>query len=129
MYIDKELMFSQNQKITVTASSTNTINLENTEGQGMPVYPFVQVVEAFAGLTSLIVHIQSAKKETTPNDGDFTTIMSSKKYTIQELAKTQSIGFGSLPPLSGNYLRIKYEVEGTATKGAITAGIALDKQA
>ncbi len=129
MYIDKELIFSQNQKITGTANSTKTINLENTEGQGMPVYPFVQVVEAFTGLTSLVIHIQSAKKNSTPNDGDFATIMSSKKYTAQELSKTQSIGFGSLPPLAGNYLRVKYEVEGTATKGAITAGIVLNKQA
>ena len=129
MYLDAELLFSQNQKITETANSDKTVNLGTTVGSGMPVYPLVQITQGFEGLTSLTVHIQSCSKDSEPDDGDFETVMSSKKLALADIQKPCGVAFGSLPPKSGNYLRVRYEVEGTATKGAVTAALVLDRQA
>ena len=132
MYLDAELLFSHAQKITATQRSEKCLDLGVTEGTGMPVFPFVQVVEGFAGLTSLTVHIQSSNADKAMADlteGDWQTVLSSQKLALADIKKPCSLAFGSLPPRTGKYLRIQYEVEGTATAGAMTAGLVLDRQA
>lgn len=131
MYLDAELLFSHSQKITVTAGSDNVLDLGgigSIENGGMPVFPLVQITEGFEGLVSLTVHIQSCRKETKPEEGDWQTIMSSKVLPLAEISKPCSVGFGSLPPKAGNYLRVLYEVDGTAAKGAVTSALVLDRQ-
>lgn len=138
MYIDAELLFSHAQKITVSQASDKILDLGAMEGTGMPILPFVHVVEGFAGLTSLTVHIQSAHADKAMDElaeSDWQTVLSSQKLLAADIAKPCSLAFGSLPPKAGRYLRVKYEVdaEGTeaagAAKGAITAGLVLDRQA
>lgn len=131
MYLDAELLFSHNQKITETAVSDKMLDLGGTgsaENGGMPVFPLVQVTEGFEGLTSLTVHIQSCRKAAQPEEGEWQTIMSSAVLPLAEIAKPCSVGFGSLPPKAGNWLRVRYEVEGTAAKGAVTAALVTDRQ-
>ena len=123
MYLDAELLFSHVQKISTSQCSDKTLDLGVQEGGGMPVFPFVQIVEGFGGLVSLTVHIQSAdsgKPLAELAEEDWRTILSSKPC---------SVGFGSLPPRAGRYLRVFYEVEGAAAKGALTAGLVLDAHA
>ncbi len=132
MYLDAELLFSHAQKITATQNSEKCLDLGAMEGTGMPIFPFVQVVEGFAGLTSLTVHIQSSNADKAMaelTEDDWQTVLSGQKLPLSDITKPCSLAFGSLPPRSGKYLRIKYEVEGTAAKGAVTAGLALDRQA
>lgn len=126
MYLDSQLLFSQNQKITQTAVSEKTVSAGDC-GSGLPVYPLVQITEGFEGLTALTVHIQAADKES-PEEQDWQTIMSSKKYAAEDVQKPCTVSFGSLPPETGKILRVRYEAEGTASKGAVTAALVLDRQ-
>lgn len=137
MYLDKELLFSHAQKITKSQACESILDLGVTEGTGMPVFPTVQVVEGFAGLTTLTVHIQSSNADKAMADlaeSDWQTILSSQTLAAEDIAKPCSLAFGSLPPNAGKYLRVYYEVDagvetpGTATAGAITAGLVLDRQ-
>lgn len=135
MYLDAELLFSHAQKITASQASDKILDLGVMEGAGMPILPFVHVVESFAGLTSLTVHIQSANADKAMDElaeSDWQTILSSQKLLPADIAKPCSLAFGSLPPKAGRYLRVKYEAEAEAAetvKGAITAGLVLDRQA
>lgn len=136
MYLDAELLFSQAQKITASQASEKSLDLGSMEGTGMPILPFVHVVEGFAGLNSLTVHIQSSSADKAMEDlaeSDWQTILSSQKLLAADIAKPCSLAFGSLPPKAGRYLRIKYEADTAETaggvKGAITAGLVLDRQA
>lgn len=135
MYLDAELLFSHAQKITASQASDKCLNLGTMEGTGMPIFPFVQVVEGFAGITSLTVHIQSSNADKAMADlteSDWETILSSPKMLQADIAKPCSLAFGSLPPKAGKYLRIKYEVDAAeaaeTVKGAVTAGLVLDRQ-
>lgn len=136
MYLDAELLFSHAQKITASQVSDKSLDIGSMEGTGMPILPFVHIVEGFAGLASLTVHIQSSNADKAMEnlaESDWQTILSSQKLLPADIAKPCSLAFGSLPPKSGRYLRVKYEVDGTETtgaaKGAITAGLVLDRQA
>lgn len=135
MYLDAELLFSHAQKITASQVSDKCLDLGAMEGTGMPIFPFVQVVEGFAEITSLTVHIQSSnagKAMADLTESDWETILSSQKMLLADIAKPCSLAFGSLPPKAGKYLRIKYEVDAAdsteGTSGAVTAGLALDRQ-
>lgn len=134
MYLDAELLFSHAQKITATQNSAKVLDLGTMEGSGMPIFPFVQVVEGFTGLTSLTVHIQSSNADKAMADlaeSDWQTILSSQKMLSADIAKPCSLAFGSLPPKAGKYLRVQYEVDAAETgtvKGAVTAGLVLDRQ-
>lgn len=127
MYLDAQLLFSDKQKITQSAASEKVLDMGDNENS-MPVYPLVQVTQGFEGLTSLTVHIQSAEKEN-PEEGDWQNIMTAPKLSAKDMEKPCTVSFGSLPPKAGRKLRVWYEAEGTATKGAVTAGLVLDRQA
>ncbi len=137
MYLDKALLFSHAQKITKSEASDNILDLGGMEGTGMPVFPTVQVVEGFAGIETLTVHIQSSNADKSVADlaeSDWQTILSSQTLALKDVAKPCSLVFGSLPPKAGKYLRVYYEIDagaetqGAAVKGAITAGLVLDRQ-
>ena len=54
MILDEQGLFSNNQKITATAVSTNVLDLGKREVSfGTPVELFIQVTEDFVKLTSL----------------------------------------------------------------------------
>lgn len=137
MYLDKELLFSHAQKITKSQASEKILDLGTMEGTGMPIFPTVQVVEGFAGLETLTVHIQSSNADKAMADlteSDWHTILSGQALALKDIAKPCSLAFGSLPPKTGKYLRAYYEVDagaetqGAAAAGAITAGLVLDRQ-
>lgn len=131
MYLDKELLFSHAQKITKSGASEKCLDLGVMEGTGMPIFPTVQIVEGFAGLETLTVHIQSSNADKALADlaeSDWQTILSSQVLAAKDVATPCSLAFGSLPPSAGKYLRVYYEVDETATAGAITAGLVLDRQ-
>lgn len=131
MYLDKELLFSHAQKITKSQASEKCLDLGVMEGTGMPIFPTVQVAEGFAGLETLTVHIQSSNADKPLEslaESDWQTILSSKVLAAEDVAKSCSLAFGSLPPKAGKYLRVYYEVDEAASAGAITAGLVLDRQ-
>jgi len=134
MIFDKTLLFSDAQAITATAASTNIIDLGATgtvygaaaaltrdvgKGNRLPIN--IQVVEAFNNLTSLTVSVQVDSVE---NFGSPKTI-ASQTIALADLVagKVSSLNF-VLPGADERYLRVHYDVTGTApTTGKVTAGI------
>ena len=63
MILDEQALFSDKQKITATATSTNVVKVNGDIGKGEPVELLAQVVETFAGLTSLTLTVQTCDTE------------------------------------------------------------------
>lgn len=124
MYFDAQNLFSDKQALTATAVSANVVKVTENVGAGEPIFVSIHVVENFVGLTSLNVQIQSADSAT----GTFQTIQETRAIPLADLNSGEVINIGSLPPKTGQFLRLNYVVAGTATAGAVTAGIVWDKQ-
>ena len=124
MLFDKQNLFSDNQKITATANSENTVCMakgvikEVAFGQPIPLR--IQVTEAFAGLTSLTVSVETAADE------EFSaaeTLATSGAIAAAELVEGYVFPINFVPRGNQGYMRLKYTVAGSATAGAITAGV------
>ena len=124
MLFDKQALFSDNQAVTATAVSNDVVCMakgaikEVTFGEPMPLR--IQVTEAFAGLTSLTVAIETA---TTEKFEDTVTLASTAAIPAAELKAGYVFPINFVPKGNLGYMRIKYTVDGTATAGKITAGI------
>ena len=130
MILDNTTLFSDQQAITATASSTNVVDLlaavPGDLGAGNPIPLLIQVTEDFNTLTSLSVGIQ-----VDDNEG-FTSARAPVSATL-DLADLVTGGKFSLQfmPLNVNerYVRLRYTVNGTnPTTGKITAGITMGVQ-
>lgn len=121
MILDEQGLFSNNQKITATAVSTNVLYLGNCEVSfGTPVEVFIQITEDFNNLTSLSVKVQTSDAE------NFDTAVDLIEQTIllANLKKGTVSSIKFLPKGNLGYMRLVYTVIGTApSKGGILAGI------
>jgi hypothetical protein len=140
MIMDRTGLFSDNQAVTATTTSTNIIDLGATgtpygsptaitRDIGAAQVPItVNVTNSFNNLTSLTISIETATDPafTTPN-----TVYTTPAYS---LANVQAGARYLLPdefPVGTNqrYVRLRYTVAGTApTIGTITAGVVLSRQ-
>jgi len=125
MRLDSQAIFSDAQKITGAAVSTNVVKMASTENGltevafGAPVPLLVQVVEDFAGLTSLKVEVQTAATE---DFADAKTLVAAEA-PVADLVAGYKFPIIQLPKGNLGYMRINYTPTGTATAGAITAGV------
>lgn len=125
MYIDYALMFSQDQAVTVTAVSTKAVQVNVNVGAGTPVFPTVTITTPFAGLTSLAFELQTSDTEA----GAYTTIATTEPVLLAGLNANEFFAnFGSVPPVTKAWIKMKYVVVGTATAGKVTSSITLDRQ-
>lgn len=134
MIFDSTNLFSDAQAVTVTAASTNVIDLGATDtpkhaanaitrdiGKGRPIDLRIQVVETFATLTSVTVAVQT---DTVEGFGSAVTVLSSPAVPLATLVAgyvfpIQWVPRGTL----SRYVRLNYTVVGTAaTAGKLTAG-------
>lgn len=120
MILDEQALFSDEQAITTTAPSTNTIKTNGDISKGTPVEVLVKVTTAFTGLTSLKVGVETSDAE---NFGTATTLVETPAILTADLVKGYEFPLKFLPKGIKKYLRLKYTVVGTATAGKITAGI------
>ena len=108
MRLDSQAIFSDVQKITAAAVSTNVIKMASTEHNmtevafGTPIPLLIQVVEDFA----------------TP-----VTLVTAEETTAAKLVAGYKFPIISVPKGNLGYMRLKYTPTGTVTAGAITAGI------
>ena len=133
MITDKLLRVSEDQAVTATAVSTNTIDLgvARDMGEGQNLYVVFTVTETFATLTSLTIDVvtDSAAALSSP-----AVNASSGAITLAGggLAAGQQHVIAINPDIAGvgeRYLGAKYTVSGSnATTGKITADIVLDIQ-
>lgn len=134
MIFDQTLLFSSAQAITADAPSTNILDLGATGtvygaaaalsrdvGRSDDVALLVQIVENFNNLTSMDIVIQTDDNVgfSSPRD------VLRQTLTLAQLTAGRTSGIIRLPPgVSERYLRIYYDITGTApTTGKVTAGI------
>lgn len=135
MIVDKSVQFSDEQAVTVTAASTNVIDLgalgitpyggaqlRHNVGVGKTIPLLIQVVEDFATLTSLKVSVESDSASNFPSPKEIL----SETILVADLQAGYVSVIDKLPRIKERFIRLKYTVNGAdATAGKITAGIAL----
>jgi len=118
MILDADLVFSNKQAVTATATSTNKIDLGvagDAIGQELTIHAVVDT--AFATLTNLTVSL-----ETSADYSTWTTVLSGPAIARASLTKGASIFCVRVPQGLSRYVRLKYTVGGSnATAGKVTA--------
>lgn len=136
MLFDTQSMYSDAQAVTASAASENVIDhgapgtpkhakaaITQDIGRGRPVPIVIQVIEAFATLTSLKVSLE------VDADGNFgsgaVTVVESQDVPVADLVAGARIAPFYLPQgMDLRYSRLYYTVTGAnATAGKITAGL------
>lgn len=125
MRLDSQAIFSDAQEITASAASTNVVEISKPNGKlsevafGHDIPLLIQVVEDFAGLTSLKVGVQTSDNEafSSPETLVESTLL------LADLKAGKKFPIKSVPAGNKGYMRLYYTVAGTATAGKITAGI------
>ena len=129
MFIDKQLVMSEAQAITVAADSTNVIDFGAADlniGQGNPLYVEVWLDTAFTTSASLTLTItlESSADNSTYNAVDKLVIMPatlmSSLLTPKQLVKM------SLPENMKRYVKLHYAVSNTIAAGKINAFITIN---
>lgn len=124
MLLDKQNQFSDAQEVLASAASTNIVEIlkgalkEISFGQPIPL--LAQVVEDFAGCTSVKVAVQTSESV------DFsspTTLIETSAINVADLKAGYKFPINFVPKGNKGYMRMYYTVVGTGTAGKITAGI------
>ena len=131
MYLDKQNLFSEDQAITVTANSTNIIDLGNDESEVQALNE-KGVLQVVAQVTAALESGTSVALTLTSDDdvafGSETTIVSTPAIAAADLVAGYQFKLSTLPVINEQYLRLTYTVVGTFDAGTITAGLNLDRQ-
>lgn len=125
MITDQLLRVSEDQAVTTTAVSTNTIDLGVARdiGEGKELFMNFAVTTAFAGGTSVKFEIVSSAAA---NLAPATVIGSSDAIATADLAAGKNVAVGINPQIASNgqqYLGARYTVVGTMSAGKVTADV------
>ena len=124
MLLDKQNQFSDAQEVKESSASTNVVEIlkgvlkEISFGQPIPL--LVQVVDDFAGVTSVKAAVQTSET------ADFTTpvtLIETSAIPVANLKAGYEFPINFVPKGNKGYMRMYYTVVGTGTAGKITAGI------
>ena len=125
MITDKLLRVSEDQAVTSTAVSTDTIDLvvARDMGEGTPLYMNFAVTTAMTGGTSIKFEVITSANA---NLSSPTVIGSSDAITTANLTLGKNVVVRLNPEIAGKgqrYLGARYTVSGTYNGGKITADI------
>ena len=125
MFTDKLLRVSEDQAVTSTAVSTNTIDLGSARdiGEGTSLYMNFAVTEAFANGTSITFEVITSASD---NLSTPTVIGSSTAVATAALTLGKNVVVRLNPDIGGKgqrYLGARYTVAGTYNAGKVTADI------
>jgi len=117
MLLDKNAILSEDQAVTSTAASTNTID-NKAAGNAVPggLFVVVRATEAFAGATKVVIDIQTAAAS---NFSSASTLIS-QTYLAADLAAPKTLFVAAMPAGMKRYVRAYYTVTGTGTAGKLT---------
>lgn len=127
MTLDKNL-FSENQAVTGTAVSDNTLRYKDTGGDGdvgnigdgQNVRVYAQVTADFATCTSIQVQLQ-----TSANNSDWDTVLEGPVVPVADAVAGKVLIETNVPKGMSEYHRLNYVIAGSnATAGTVTAGYA-----
>lgn len=137
MILDSALLFDSAHAITAasgTEASTNVLDLTNARDMGIGDTPalklLVQVIQAFAGGTSLAVKLQGSTDNVTYTDMPAATPTALTLGSLTAGARILDVDVPrpSVGQALPRYLRLLYTTVGTHTLGTVTAAIVLDRQ-
>ena len=122
MIIDHQLLMSDSQVVTATASSTNTIDMsKGGDAEGKPLEVVIQVNETATASGAATV----AFALETDDNASFTspkTLWNSGAIGLAALVKGHTVFSGKLPRGAERYVRATYTVAtGPLTKGKFSA--------
>ena len=125
MITDKLLRVSEDQALTTTAVSTNTIDLSVARdvGEGTPLYMNFAVTEALANGTSVKFEVISSAAA---NLGSPTVIGSTDAILTAALTLGKNVVVRINPDIAGKgqrYLGARYTIAGTFNAGKVTADV------
>ena len=125
MITDSLLRVSEDQAVTSTAVSTNTVDLgvARDMGEGTTLYMNFALTEAFANGTSVTFEVITSASA---NLGSPTVIGSSAAIVTASLTLGKNIVVTLNPEIAGKgqrYLGARYTVAGTMNAGKVTADI------
>ena len=125
MITDKLLRVSEDQALTTTAVSTNTIDLSVARdmGEGTTLYMNFAVTEALANGTSVTFEVITSASA---NLGTPTVIGSSAAIVTASLTLGKNIVVTLNPDIAGKgqrYLGARYTIAGTFNAGKVTADL------
>ena len=125
MITDSLLRVSEDQALTTTAVSTNTVDLSVARdiGEGTPLYMNFAVTEALASGTSVKFEIITSASA---NLGTPTVVGSSDVILTAALTVGKNIVVRINPEIGGKgqrYLGARYTIDGTFNAGKVTADI------
>ena len=125
MITDSLLRVSEDQAVTTTAVSTNTVDLGVARdiGEGTALYMNFALTEAFANGTSVTFEVITSASA---NLGTPTVIGSSAAIVTASLTLGKNIVVTLNPEIAGKgqrYLGARYTVAGTMNAGKVTADI------
>lgn len=119
-----ETLFSNAQAVTATGASTNVIHTAFGKLKeisfGTPLPLLIQVVEDFAGCTSVKVAVQTSATE---DFAEIVTLAETAAIPVAELVAGYKFPINFMPKGNLGYTRLYYTVDGTATAGKIDAGV------
>jgi hypothetical protein len=138
MFTDKQAIFSDAQAITADARSTNQIDLgvpgnvfsgraqTRDIGRGMPLKVWAIVDTTFATIVSMNIVLRC------DNDTAFGSprvLWTSDLFLLAEMVAGFKFPLPDVPwDCNERYLELFYDVNTSATAGAVTAGLAIDDQ-
>ena len=130
MITDKLLRVSEDQALTTTAVSTDTIDLSVARdiGEGGDLYMNFAVTTALAGGTSVKFEVISSASA---NLGSPTVIGSTDAIVTASLVAGYNTAVRINPQVASlgqRYLGARYTISGTYTSGKVTADVVLDIQ-
>ena len=125
MITDSLLRVSEDQAVTSTAVSTNTVDLgvARDMGEGTTLYMNFALTEAFANGTSITFEVITSASA---NLGSPTVIGSSAAIVTASLTLGKNIVVTLNPDIAGKgqrYLGARYTIAGTFNAGKVTADI------
>ena len=125
MITDKLLRVSEDQALTTTAVSTDTIDLSVARdvGEGTPLYMHFAVTEALANGTSVKFEVISSAAA---NLGSPTVIGSTDAILTAALTLGKNVVVRINPDIAGKgqrYLGARYTIAGTFNAGKVTADV------
>lgn len=122
MIIDSLLELANNQAVTTSAVSQNTIDFKqknpNLGGSPTQLYAVMTIQETFVGATDMSLHLQDSAQETV----GFERMAAGMPIPLAQL----KAGYQYVLPLSFNhkrYVRGMFSVSGTATAGKVSLHI------
>ena len=120
MLLDKQSMFCDNQLVTSTVYSANSVYFGKNDVSYMPL--IIQVTSDFVGATSVVVEFETCSNIAFIS----TTVIGSCTLTGSKLVAGAKFPISHLPKGNLGYIRLKFIVSGSATAGKITAGVVLN---